>query len=156
MFSINSFNFMEYFLPQKGKNTDQQGNTGGGWWFKSHLQHLLYPCIQTILEQNRIEYLFPSTNLENELIFNESSKCALIYKVHGLENSLYPEFRGPEGGVIVRERDVETSTEGGGLVYGGSDSSIEGETCLQRRGLVYRGQNSATDRKACLRRWRLV
>jgi hypothetical protein len=24
-------------------------HTGGGWWFKSHLQHLLYPCIQTIL-----------------------------------------------------------------------------------------------------------
>jgi hypothetical protein len=21
-----------------------------GWWFKSHLQHFLYPCIQTILE----------------------------------------------------------------------------------------------------------
>ncbi len=69
--------------------------------------------------------------------------------------SFYPEFRGPEGGVIVHEREVETSTEGG-LVYGGSDSSIEGETCLQRRGLVYRGQDSATDRKACLRRWRLV
>jgi hypothetical protein len=32
------------------KNTDQRGNTGGGWWFKSHLRHLLYPCIQTILE----------------------------------------------------------------------------------------------------------
>jgi hypothetical protein len=27
MFSINSFTFMEYFLPLIGKNTDQQGNT---------------------------------------------------------------------------------------------------------------------------------
>ncbi len=44
----------------------------------------------------------------------------------------------------------------GRLVYGGSDSSIEGETRLQRRGLVYRGQDSSTDREACLRRWRLV
>jgi hypothetical protein len=33
------------------------------------------------------------------------------------------------------------SLQKGRLVYGGSDSSIEGETCLQRRGLVYRGQD---------------
>jgi hypothetical protein len=44
----------------------------------------------------------------------------------------------------------------GRLVYGRSDSSIEGETLLQRRGLLYRGQDSSTDREACLRRWRLV
>jgi hypothetical protein len=31
--------------------------------------------------------------------------------------------------------------QGGRLVYGGSDSSIEGETRLQRRGLVYLGQD---------------
>jgi hypothetical protein len=31
----------------------------------------------------------------------------------------------------------------GRLVYGGSDTSIEGETRLQRRGLVYRGQDSS-------------
>jgi hypothetical protein len=31
------------------------------------------------------------------------------------------------------------------LVYGGSDSSIEGKTRLQRRGLVYRGQDSSMD-----------
>ncbi len=80
---------------ERKKNTDQQGNTGGGWWFKSHLQHLLCPCIQTIIEYNRIEYLFPSTILQNELVFNKSSKCARLYKVHGLENSFYPEFRGP-------------------------------------------------------------
>jgi hypothetical protein len=27
MFSINSFAFMEYFLPKIGKNTELQGNT---------------------------------------------------------------------------------------------------------------------------------
>jgi hypothetical protein len=29
MFSINSFTFMEYFLPQTGKNTDHQCSTTG-------------------------------------------------------------------------------------------------------------------------------
>ncbi len=49
----------------------------------------------------------------------------------------------------------------GRLVYGGSDSSIEGETRLQRRGHVYRGQDLSTDGlstevETCLRRGRPV
>ncbi len=51
----------------------------------------------------------------------------------------------------------------GRLIYGGSDSSIEGETRLQRRGLVYRGQRLfygqgglSTEVETCLRRGRLV
>jgi hypothetical protein len=44
----------------------------------------------------------------------------------------------------------------GRLVYGGSDSSIKGETRLQRRGLVYRGGDSSTEGKTRLRTGRLV
>ncbi len=56
------------------------------------------PFISMHPDNIRIEYnrIFISFNfLQNELIFNESSKCARIYKVHGLENIFYPEFRGP-------------------------------------------------------------
>jgi hypothetical protein len=44
----------------------------------------------------------------------------------------------------------------GRLDYGGSDSSIEGETRLQRIGLVYRGGDLSTEGKTHLRIGRLV
>ncbi len=60
------------------------------------------------------------------------------------------------GALHTNIRGMWRRQQRGRLVYGGSDSSIEGETHLQRRGLVYRGQDLYTEVETCLRRGKLV